>query len=449
MSEAAKVETDLQILPTWLTRSPILWGGALTVGFYALLHGGFLPSMIGSGMHQFLLRYCAGHPVVYAEMAFFFIGIAALCIRRMDLAEQLGLLKEKVLPPRTEEGNSLEDCPEMLAKLAKQPAKRRESYRHQRVERAIRHVWLKQSAAPLDEELKVLSEADEARAHQALALPRFVTWAIPILGFLGTVIGITMAVASIDPKAMAASDPRAIDGVTRALSVAFDTTALALSLSLVLMFIQYRLQAVEFRLLAKVDDAVADELTGRFAEAGTGNDPQLQAVRRMADQVVQATQRVVETQADLWRDSLHAAQSRWEHSVADSQQQVETALGQALREGLAGHREAVEQTGLEIARQFSDQAERMRDLFAETAEHLASQQAALREHAESMLTLAQGTDQISRLQQSLNRNLDSLASAHNFEGAVESLSAVIHLLNARLTQSSVLRDETKSTGRAA
>ncbi len=448
MTEADKVEADLQILPTWLLRSPLLWGGALATGFYAVLFGGFLKPLIGASAYDFILRYCAGHPVVYAEIALFFVGIAALVIRRLDLAEQSGQLKEDVLPARTEEGNTLEDCPELLEAIANHPAKKRDSYRHQRIERAVRHLWLKQSTAPLDEELKALSEMDEARAHQALALPRFVTWAIPILGFLGTVIGITMAVASIDPTAMAASDPRAIDGVTRALSVAFDTTALALSLSLVLMFMQYRTQSAEFKLLSRVDDAVAAELTGRFAELGTGNDPQVAAVRRMTEQVVQATQRVVETQAELWRSTVDAAHDRWETSVADSQEQVQAALGHAIGESLALHRQSVEAVGMEIAQKFAEQADRLGDVFDTAANQLSVQQAALRDHAESMLRLAEGTDQVAQLQTALNNNLDALAGSHNFEGTVESLAAVIHLLNARLAQTSVSRDS-NSPGRAA
>lgn len=448
MTDVEKVDADLQILPAWLTRSPLLWGGAVATGFYAALFGGFLKPVIGAGAYDFILRYCAGHPVVYAEIALFFVGIAALIIRRLDLAEQNGQLKEDALPPRTEEGATLEDCPELLEAIASQPTKKRVSYRHQRIERAVRHLWLKQSTAPLDEELKALSEMDEARAHQALALPRFVTWAIPILGFLGTVIGITMAVANIDPTAMAASDPRAIDGVTRALSVAFDTTALALSLSLVLMFMQYRTQAAEFKLLSKVDDAVAAELTGRFIEAGTGNDPQVLAVRRMTDQVVQATQRVVETQAELWRETVDAAQDRWQTSVTDSQEQVQSALAQAIGESLELHRRSVESVGHSIARQFSDQADRMSQLFDGTANQLAAQQAALGDHAESMLRIAQGTDQVAQLQTALNQNLDSLAGSHNFAGTVESLAAVIHLLNARLTNANLSRDDS-TPGRAA
>ena len=57
---------------------------------------------------------------------------------------------------------------------------------------------------------------------------RLIVWAIPILGFLGTVIGITMALNAIDPKAVEESMMQ----VTTGLGVKFDTTALALAWAL-------------------------------------------------------------------------------------------------------------------------------------------------------------------------------------------------------------------------
>ena len=57
---------------------------------------------------------------------------------------------------------------------------------------------------------------------------------MPILGFLGTVLGITEAIGGINPEQMN-NDPGAIsNGLTKA----FDATALALSLTLVSMFPQ-------------------------------------------------------------------------------------------------------------------------------------------------------------------------------------------------------------------
>ncbi|MEI2659369.1 MAG: MotA/TolQ/ExbB proton channel family protein [Bifidobacterium adolescentis] len=54
-----------------------------------------------------------------------------------------------------------------------------------------------------------------------MRLIRTITWAVPILGFLGTVIGITMAIANITPDQLESS----LGEVTAGLAVAFDTTA--------------------------------------------------------------------------------------------------------------------------------------------------------------------------------------------------------------------------------
>ena len=50
-----------------------------------------------------------------------------------------------------------------------------------------------------------------------------------MLGFLGTVIGITQALGDLDPEELANSIQTAMDGLLSGLYVAFDTTAVALS----------------------------------------------------------------------------------------------------------------------------------------------------------------------------------------------------------------------------
>ena len=87
---------------------------------------------------------------------------------------------------------------------------------------------------------------------------RFVIWAIPIMGFLGTVIGITVAIASLSPTQL-----ENISGVVAGLGTAFDTTATALALSMVLMFVQFAIDRTEQKLLAEVDERAWTALAGR------------------------------------------------------------------------------------------------------------------------------------------------------------------------------------------
>ncbi|MFO0006175.1 MAG: MotA/TolQ/ExbB proton channel family protein, partial [bacterium] len=87
----------------------------------------------------------------------------------------------------------------------------------------MHHVTRRADAA-LDDHLKYLADLAADRLVQSFQLVRTVTWAVPIMGFLGTVIGITMAIANVTPEQLDSSLPE----VTSGLAVAFDTTAQAL-----------------------------------------------------------------------------------------------------------------------------------------------------------------------------------------------------------------------------
>ena len=73
------------------------------------------------------------------------------------------------------------------------------------------------TADGLEDHLKYLSDLDASRAAQSYGLMRFVIWAIPIMGFLGTVIGITEAIAGLSPTQL-----ENITGVVAGLGVASD-----------------------------------------------------------------------------------------------------------------------------------------------------------------------------------------------------------------------------------
>lgn len=86
----------------------------------------------------------------------------------------------------------------------------------------------------------------------------YLIWAMPSLGFIGTVLGIGFALGNADQVVRAtdpASQAQAITGVTSLLSVAFDTTLIALVCGIPLMALMYWRKAAELRFL--------DELPGK------------------------------------------------------------------------------------------------------------------------------------------------------------------------------------------
>ena len=89
-----------------------------------------------------------------------------------------------------------------------------------------------------------LCDADAERADSELSIIRYIAWAIPSIGFIGTVRGIGDALAQAQ-QAVAGD----ITGVTESLGVAFNSTLIALLISCVLMFVIHQVQLTQERVV--------------------------------------------------------------------------------------------------------------------------------------------------------------------------------------------------------
>jgi len=96
-------------------------------------------------------------------------------------------------------------------------------------------------------------EAD--RLDSELSLLRYIAWAIPAIGFIGTVRGIGDALAQAH-RAMQGD----LSGVTQGLGTAFNSTLVALLLSLVLMFLLHHLQTEQERLVRDAESYLDERL---------------------------------------------------------------------------------------------------------------------------------------------------------------------------------------------
>ena len=97
------------------------------------------------------------------------------------------------------------------------------------------------------------------RLDSELSMVRYIAWAIPAIGFIGTVRGIGMALS----EAYRAVEGD-IAGVTDALGVAFNSTLVALLLSIVLMFLMHQLQLQQERLVLEAQAYCDDRLLGHL-----------------------------------------------------------------------------------------------------------------------------------------------------------------------------------------
>jgi hypothetical protein len=92
---------------------------------------------------------------------------------------------------------------------------------------------------------------------------RYITWLIPSLGFIGTVIGIMMALNYAGDRANVESADMLYQ-VTERLGVAFSTTLLALVMASILVFIQNIVQGREETALNRAGQYTLDNLINRL-----------------------------------------------------------------------------------------------------------------------------------------------------------------------------------------
>ena len=270
------------------------------------------------------------------ETVLFGIGLAALVLKMIEIAGQWPTLRQSLLGPVTRAYEPLSQiCQELLQRLHRLPAPRRSGHFPRRLQAAVEHVFRKGSAQDLDDELKYLADVDATRQHNSYALFRVIIWAIPILGFLGTVIGITMALNGVRTDALEQS----MNDVVTGLGVKFDTTALALAMAMILMFLHFFVDRWENSLLEEVDLRTQGELDGRFPQAAPAGEGAGAVLRQMTDAVVLAIERMVQRQTEVWQASMDAAATRWARIAQTAGSQVQESVVQGLAEGLRQHAE--------------------------------------------------------------------------------------------------------------
>ena len=103
--------------------------------------------------------------------------------------------------------------------------------------------------------VRTVCDGESERLDSELSMVRYIAWAIPSIGFIGTVRGIGEALS----QAHQAVEGN-ISGVTESLGVAFNSTFVALLLSIVLMFLLHQLQLLQERLVLETQDYCDDRL---------------------------------------------------------------------------------------------------------------------------------------------------------------------------------------------
>ncbi len=128
---------------------------------------------------------------------------------------------------------------------------------------ALNKYAVSRSSADASEAVRTQADVDLGRLVTSMATVHYLAWAIPALGFLGTVRGLSGALtmaAQIDDDSLR----NFINQATRHLNVAFDCTLVALVLSLGIMFLLHSVQRDEEALVIDCQQYCLEHLVNRL-----------------------------------------------------------------------------------------------------------------------------------------------------------------------------------------
>ena len=433
---------DASAQPATRSASSSLWPAAfgslgVTVLFYVI--GPWIAAPLNGA--EFFQRYFCGHPLEYVTSAIFFLGMAILWAKLRALPrERRALAAARELAARNNwsagQTSQNQAVAEMTTFLNSATADTTTAV-GQRFHDILHHVTRRADAA-LDDHLKYLADLAADRLVQSFQLVRTVTWAVPIMGFLGTVIGITMAIANVTPEQLDSSLPE----VTSGLAVAFDTTAQALGMSMVLVFATFIIERAEQSVLNELEEFGINALLPAF---GRGSDSQLNSGTEAAE----LTARMLAQQAEFWNARFASLQSDWQAALSQQTTQLARNLAADTESTLSQHREslslardnyasALQQSSQTVAQQFQQamsafvqRVDVWQSAMQTTSMAAAGQTEELHRLGRTLLQLTESEERLARLQDQLNQNLQALQIVDSLEQTVSSLNAAVAALSAR------------------
>lgn len=405
--------------------SPFIWAPVITFLFYALIP-------CSPFERSLLVRYFCSHPLEYATAALFFLGMTILTQKLSNqFAERAAIRSgtELLMSPQVPINEGLESRAEHLQEITNRLSEKSPATQVVgRLRAAAKFIAQQKSSSGLQDHLRYLAEFQAELLHNSHSLVRTIVWAVPILGFLGTVMGITMAIANVTPEQLDSS----MGAVTSGLAVAFDTTALALSLSLVLVFYSDYVRRQESSVLSRVEKMGIEYLGRLFPE--TEERPSTSLVdteQRAAEKLMQQTEDLMQQHAQLWQQSTEDLRNRWTETLSDHQQQLTQSLAAGMMKSLEDHAGKLDASRTEFLQTLQDSASEFRSHLQEAANSVREQNREIQHQSELLSKLVDDSRLLAELQHSLDNNLQVIRATETFEQTMQTLNAAVHLLSAR------------------
>ena len=197
-------------------------------------------------------------PTQYATMFLFFWAVSILFVKWRKLCLQRKALALAAIPSQADFILNPDSTPPVLERIHTLVDSTSHFLLLNRIERALSNLKNIGQISDVSNILQTQAEYDEEQVSSSYSLLNGFVWAIPVLGFIGTVLGLSVAIGSFSTTLKAGGNMDAIRGslesVTQGLATAFETTLVALVCALILQLLITYLQGRESEFLDDCND---------------------------------------------------------------------------------------------------------------------------------------------------------------------------------------------------
>lgn len=171
-------------------------------------------------------------------------AVAIMAYKTKRLSSEKHLLEQPLIQVSSGTRILPEDARTLARNLESLPDEKLDYLLPRALQGALQRLEAQSGVQEISSAVKDICEGESQRLDTELAMIRYIAWAIPSIGFIGTVRGIGSALANAH-EAVAGN----IAGVTASLGVAFNSTFIALLISIFIMFLSHQLTLHQERLV--------------------------------------------------------------------------------------------------------------------------------------------------------------------------------------------------------
>lgn len=210
--------------------------------------------------------------------------VGVLILKAFNIQKQRRAMLIQALPNSIAEEVNVHNLKEFHDNLLNFPKKLRNTYIVNRIRKALEFFYIRQSNPEVSQMIAAQSEVDANKVAGSYSMVKVFLWAIPIMGFIGTVLGIGAAIgefgnvlaggggAEVAAEGAGGTGDimEALTPVLGSMGMAFDTTLLALVFSIILAFPASALQSKEEDVVTDVDEYCVDNFLKRLSDGSGG-----------------------------------------------------------------------------------------------------------------------------------------------------------------------------------